>query len=285
MNRKTGTAIGILIAFCLIYAALITSVEAVCYWTPGYFETEYEKYHVLDSLPEMSMSEEDGLMAVTHHMMKYLRGDQDAPELQIEVKMGGERRGFFTEREILHMEDVRNLFIGAQRLRAAALILAAVLGACLFWQGKVRDGKQGTRWKQGAEPLNEPGTGTAQIAKLRQQMEKMTMKESWQQSYFGICLAKGLLIGTGLFLVLCVLLGVIVASDFTNAFITFHHIFFTNDLWILDPSVDMLVNIVPEGFFFDTASRILLLFGAALLILCAGAGLYLRRAGANRKRR
>ena len=263
MNRKTGTAIGILITFCLIYAALITSVEAVCYWTPGYFETEYEKYHVLDSLPEMSMSEEDGLMAVTHHMMKYLRGDQDAPELQIEVEMGGERRGFFTEREILHMEDVRNLFIGAQRLRAAALILAAVLGACLFWQGKVRDGKKGARWKQGAEPLNE----------------------ARQQSYFGICLAKGLLIGTGLFLALCVLLGVIVASDFTNAFITFHHIFFTNDLWILDPSVDMLVNIVPEGFFFDTASRILLLFGAALLILCAGAGLYLRRAGTNRRRR
>ena len=100
MKRISAYIIGILISFCLIFAALITAVEAVCYWTPGYFEQEYEKYDVLSALPEMTMSDEDGLMAVTNHMMKYLRGDADAPELQIEVSMGGETRGFFTEREI-----------------------------------------------------------------------------------------------------------------------------------------------------------------------------------------
>ena len=30
--------LGILSAFCLIFILLITSVEAVVYWTPGYFE-------------------------------------------------------------------------------------------------------------------------------------------------------------------------------------------------------------------------------------------------------
>lgn len=239
MKKTVSLVLGVLISFCLTFSILITAVEAVCYWTPGYFEKEYEKYDVLSRLPEMSMSEEDGLMAVTEHMMKYLRGDKDAPELQIEVMMGGERRGFFTEREILHMEDVRTLFVGAQRLRTASLALSVLMFALMFVL---------------AEKKNRAGAAVSSLA-------------------------KGLLMGTGLFLVLCIGLGTVIASDFTNAFITFHHIFFDNDLWILDSSVDMLINIVPEGFFFDTAARILVLFGGALCVLCAGAAIYLWKHG------
>ena len=36
--------LGILSAFCLIFILLITSVEAVVYWTPGYFERFFRKY-------------------------------------------------------------------------------------------------------------------------------------------------------------------------------------------------------------------------------------------------
>ena len=35
--------LGILCAFALMTALLITSVEAVAYWTPGYYEKEYTK--------------------------------------------------------------------------------------------------------------------------------------------------------------------------------------------------------------------------------------------------
>ena len=35
----------------------------------------------------------------------------------------------------------------------------------------------------------------------------------------------------------------------------------------MDPATDMLINIVPEGFFMDTAARIALLFGSLSLIL------------------
>lgn len=244
MKKKVSLLLGVLISFCLTFSILITAVEAVCYWTPGYFETEYEKYDVLSRLPEMSMSDEDGLMAVTDHMMKYLRGDKDAPELQIEVMMGGEKRGFFTEREILHMEDVRKLFVGAQMLRTASLVLSVLMFALML-------------------ALSE------RTGRLRTAVSS---------------LAKGLLLGTGLFLVLCIGLGAVIASDFTSAFITFHHIFFDNDLWILDSSVDMLINIVPEGFFFDTAARILALFAGALCVLCACAAVYLLKIRSNKKR-
>ena len=44
-TAKTITyAAGIFTAFWLIIAFLITSVEAVAYWTPGYYEKEYTKY-------------------------------------------------------------------------------------------------------------------------------------------------------------------------------------------------------------------------------------------------
>ena len=219
MKRISAYIIGILISFCLIFAALITAVEAVCYWTPGYFEQEYEKYDVLSALPEMTMSDEDGLMAVTNHMMKYLRGDADAPELQIEVSMGGETRGFFTEREILHMEDVRDLFVGAQQLRLWALA-ATALGLLTVYLLCRKD--------------------------------------------FLFVLSRSLLLGTGILLLLFAGLSVILATDFSDAFVTFHHIFFDNDLWILNPKEDMLINIVPEGFFFDTAMRIAAIFGCAV---------------------
>ena len=62
---------GILTAFCLMIILFFTSVEAVVYWTPGYFEKEYTKYQVLDDLPSMTM---DDLLDVTDQMMAYLKG-------------------------------------------------------------------------------------------------------------------------------------------------------------------------------------------------------------------
>lgn len=272
--QKNKVVVGILISFCVIFAVLITSVEAVCYWTPGYFEAEYEKHDVLSRLPEMSMSSEDGLMAVTHHMMKYLRGDADAPELQIEVTMGGERRGFFTEREILHMEDVRNLFVGAQKLRIYAIVLAVFLTA-LLW-GLCR--REEHRRKGRMEPAVSAGGSSADgvqggtAAGQDSGKRRKGLREFWK------ALALGFLLGTGLILLTSALFGAYIGTHFSTAFVTFHHIFFDNDLWILDPSVDMLVNIVPEGFFFDTAFRILGLFLGSIALLCVASGAYLFRA-------
>lgn len=77
--------------------------------------------------------------------------------------------------------------------------------------------------------------------------------------------------GAGLFLALAAVLAGIISTDFTKYFTLFHEIFFNNDLWILDPATDLLINIVPEPFFIDTAARIGFVFAAmtaALFILC-----------------
>mgnify|MGYP002230842804 CR=1 FL=1 len=52
---------------------LITSVEAVAYWTPHYYENEY----TATRLPIMSHMEMDDLLYVTDGMMAYLRGNRD----------------------------------------------------------------------------------------------------------------------------------------------------------------------------------------------------------------
>ncbi len=81
--------------------------------------------------------------------------------------------------------------------------------------------------------------------------------------------------GTGIFFSLSAVIAVIISTDFTRYFIMFHHMFFKNDLWMLDPSTDMLINIVPEGFFRDTVFligfiylfSILLIFAVCLLLM------------------
>lgn len=217
MKDHIHTAAGILSAFCLMFILLITSVEAVCYWTPGYFEKEYTKYAVLDRLPAMTMED---LLTVTDEMMDYLKGDRE--DLHVQTTMGGEEREFFTEREIAHMEDVQGLFLASIALRRLCIgfILLSVCGIFLT-KGDLRT-----------------------------------------------ILPRTTFFGTLLFFGAAAVLGLIVSTDFSRYFIVFHHIFFDNDLWILDPSVDMLINIVPEGFFSDTAFRILMLYGlSALLVL------------------
>jgi len=55
--------------------------------------------------------------------------------------------------------------------------------------------------------------------------------------------------------------------DFTHVFTVFHHIFFDNDLWILYPDKDNLINIMQEDVFADAAVWIAGIWLAAALII------------------
>ncbi len=208
-------ALGILFTFCLIITLLITSVEAVTYWTPGYYEKEYTKYNVTAHV-RMEM---DDLLDVTREMMAYLRGRRE--DLHIPTIVDGQPREFFNQREIAHMEDVRRLFLGGLALRRICIIGAAV---CLILLIRLNAG----------------------------------IKKVLPASVCG---------GTGLFFIAACGLAALISTDFTKYFIIFHQIFFDNDLWILDGRTDLLINIVPEPFFMDTAARIGILFAGSVLVI------------------
>ncbi len=209
--------LGILCGFALMITLLITSVEAVCYWNPGYFEKEYAKYNVLEDV-RMEM---DDLLEVTEEMMDYLRGDRE--DLHVPTIVNGEPREFFNEREIAHMVDVRELFLGGFAIRRICIGIMAASAALLFV--------------------------------LKAQVKNV--------------LPKAICHGAIIFFAVTAALAGLFATNFTKYFIIFHEIFFNNDLWILDPRTDLLINIVPEPFFVDTAANIALVFGASVIIVFA----------------
>ena len=216
-------ATGLLAAFCLMCAILVTAVEAVVYWNDGYFEKEYRKYNVLRHVP----MEMNSLLYVTEEMMDYLRGDRK--DLNIQVPINGRIQEFFNEKEKRHMNDVKELFLAAERLRTQGLWTAALAGLLLLW---------------------------------RRQIGILLRTLQW---------------GVGLFLAAVGTIAFLAAASFTKYFTWFHLLLFDNNDWLLNPVTDRLINIVPEGFFRDTAFFIAGIFLAAAFLLWLAARLLDKR--------
>jgi len=198
---------GVLYPVAIILILAVTAFDVACYSDFGFYEKEYEKYEVLDDL-SMDMDE---TMRVTRHMMDNLRGREES--LQISAVVDGKECDFFNEQDLFHMAEVRTLFLGMYRLRAAAVVILAVsLGVLLAARTSVR-----------------------------------SMIRCFQAAL-------------AVFLGLTALLGVIVAVNFSQAFVVFHHIFFDNDQWLFDPATDRMINMLPEGLFLDATVRILAFF-------------------------
>lgn len=213
MKNKCIWILGALAAVCVTAGLLITAVEAAVYWTPGYFQREYEKHQVLEAV-DMDMED---LLTVTDQMMSYLRGDRE--ELQVVTFVDGRQQPFFNQREISHMEDVKGLFLGGMMLRRICFALAAVMILAVWRMGGLRR------------------------------------------------LPQGFLAGIGIVFVGGALAAGLVSADFNRYFTLFHHIFFDNDLWLLNPDTDRLINIVPLGFFMDTVLWIAVIFGVFMALL------------------
>lgn len=77
--------------------------------------------------------------------------------------------------------------------------------------------------------------------------------------------------------ILLSILGVLIASDFNKYFTYFHEIFFSNELWILDPMTDLMIQMLPEEFFIGMAKNIGLSFFLYLAIIQVIGFLIIRR--------
>lgn len=69
---------------------------------------------------------------------------------------------------------------------------------------------------------------------------------------------------------------VLMNIDFYKYFTIFHKIFFTNDLWLLDPAADRLVNIFPQDFFTDMAFSISYMYIAEMAVILIGSIIVLK---------
>ncbi len=75
-----------------------------------------------------------------------------------------------------------------------------------------------------------------------------------------------------------ILLGLLIYSDFNKYFTYFHYIFFTNDLWLLNPETDLLIQMLPEEFFSSMATSIGVSFFTIVAII-QGIGYLLSKKG------
>ena len=71
---------------------------------------------------------------------------------------------------------------------------------------------------------------------------------------------------------------IIVAMNFHRAWFKFHQIFFSNNLWLMDPKKDLMIQMLPEPFFFGMVKRI----GATMLLGLIGlSGLFFIKGDSN----
>ncbi len=72
--------------------------------------------------------------------------------------------------------------------------------------------------------------------------------------------------------------------DFEGFWTNFHYVFFTNDLWLLDPRTSLMINMFPLPFWYDTCTRIVLLFAAGTGTLLVASAVYLKYRDHRRKK-
>ncbi len=75
-------------------------------------------------------------------------------------------------------------------------------------------------------------------------------------------IVKRLKYSVGTIMVFVLILGALFATDFEKYFTIFHELFFSNELWILDPRTDILINMVPYSYFYS-----IVMIGVTLFIV------------------
>jgi len=66
---------------------------------------------------------------------------------------------------------------------------------------------------------------------------------------------------------LMAILSILITIDYNKYFTYFHEILFTNDLWLLDPNTDTLIQMLPLEFFSSITFKIIIFFIIELLVI------------------
>lgn len=92
-----------------------------------------------------------------------------------------------------------------------------------------------------------------------------------------VAMPKSYLFASAFSLISILSLGLFAAINFTLFWDRFHRVAFDNYLWLLDPRTDILINMVPEQFFYATVFTIVAIFLISMIITNAFALYILKR--------
>ena len=108
---------------------LLTDVQLTAF-DRGYYKKEYIKYNV----PQNVGIEMDQLMSSTEKLLMYMENKRNDLDFKAEVK--GQQVEFFSDRDKIHMIDVKNLFVKGRVFRNYSALLVLLLLAYLVYARK-----------------------------------------------------------------------------------------------------------------------------------------------------
>lgn len=223
MKQSNKIAAG-LFSLALIFVLLVTSIDFHAF-NKNYYR---EQYTNLKTAENLGMSDVD-LFAATVALLDYLHDERD--DILVEGEVFGFKREIFTERETLHMVDVKNLYQNVLTARNVATIIGVLALIYLI------------------------------VSSRRDENGMNMLKKQLAGSFIQISIC--LLIAVGM-------LAAYALMDFTSFWIGFHELFFTNDLWQLNPANSIMINMFPETFFAGMVFRITATFIVVYVLLLLG---------------
>ena len=203
--------IKLVVILLLPLTLLLTTVEAITF-DVDYFDRKYEEYDI----SKKTGIDDSDLTDITEKLLGYLNDDTD--NLKITKSINGKQQQVFGEREVLHMVDVKELFLSGRNIKNISFVIVLLSLIYLFIKDKKSIGNT------------------------------LILSSVTSISVIG-------------------LLSVLMYVDFNKYFTYFHEIFFSNDLWLLNPDTDVLIQMLPIEFFYSIATKIASVFILELVIL------------------
>ena len=113
----------------LILLLLFTNVQQITF-NRDYYDNQYEKYQIPQSI---GISKPD-LMIATDNLLNYMDGNREDIDFQMTIK--GVQQEFFSERDKLHMIDVKDLFVQGKLIRNIAFAYSVIFAFAFFFISK-----------------------------------------------------------------------------------------------------------------------------------------------------
>lgn len=113
----------------LVMTLLFTNVQWVAF-DREYYSRQYERYQVPQSIGISSQE----LMEATDNLLNYIDGKRDNLDFQKNIK--GAQQEFFSQRDKLHMVDVKNLFVQGKLIRNVAFWYCVIFMAFFFYKAR-----------------------------------------------------------------------------------------------------------------------------------------------------
>ena len=196
MKKFFTTFLIIIQCFSLFISSILAVIFYVCF-DINFYKEFYQKENIANYIDTSS----DNLINNTQNLLNYLNKKEQL------------NTDWFSEKDILHMVDVQNLYTFSHNIMIYCFItfILSTIIIILILRGK----------------------SLLYITKI---FNKVLL----------------------LFIVLIGGLSTIIAYNFNSFWIKFHTTLFLNDLWLLSPNESNLIKMVPEEFFINLITKIII---------------------------